>query len=72
MSDVKLSLSEEHAGKSKEEVSKILDGEVDRFSNWMATVGPLIGGPLIPQERTLLKTYLYQKLKGVLDGTSTG
>ncbi|TXH11773.1 MAG: hypothetical protein E6R04_00635 [Spirochaetes bacterium] len=68
MKDVNVILGDWHALKSKEEVSKILDAEIDRFSNFMATIGDWkAAGPLSAPERTLIKTYLVHKLNGKLD-----
>lgn len=71
MKDVTVNLQDTHSQKSKEEISKILDGEIDRFSNFMATLGDWkSAGPLTAPERALIKTYLIQKINGKLDKES--
>ena len=69
MKDLILKLSEELEKASKEEKSKLIDAEIERFSEYMATEVPDIRarGPLMIPEKFLLKTYLIMKLKGVLD-----
>lgn len=48
----------------REEVEKILDREVERFSNFMANLGDWRGsGALSNPEKMLLKTYLIQKYR---------
>lgn len=48
-----------------EEQSKALDAEVERFSDYMATLGDWkAAGPLTPMERMLLKSFLVRKLTG--------
>lgn len=45
-------------------LAKILDEEVNSFNEWMQRE---LNGQLIPLERTILKTYLYQKIVGRVD-----
>lgn len=71
MRDVIVSLNEGHATKSKEEVSTLLDKEIDQFSNFMSTIGDWKSvGPLTAPERALIKTYLVQKITGKFDKES--
>ena len=64
MADVTLKLAEEHASKPKSEQSRVLDDEVERFSQYMSSLGDWKArGHLISQERALIKTYLIFKLK---------
>jgi hypothetical protein len=68
MPDLILKLSDEHLHKSKEEVSKILDEEVERFSTWLTkTTDFRAQGALCKPERALIKTYLLRKLLKELD-----
>lgn len=68
MRDVIAYLDDSHASKPKEEISKILDEEINRFSNFMATIGDWkSAGPLTAPERALIKTYLVHKINGKLD-----
>lgn len=70
MSALTLTLSTEHAGKTKEEISLLLDQEVENFSNYMANIGDWKSvGALSNAERALVKTYLVQKLTGKLEGS---
>lgn len=69
MKDVVVRFTDEHAGKSKEELSTLLDREVEDFSKFMSTIGDWKSvGPLSPPERALIKTYLVQKLTGKIEG----
>lgn len=45
---------------TNEEMSKAMDPEVDAFSEWMRTQNQ---DPLVPSERTMIKTYLAWKLQ---------
>ena len=68
MPNIVLKLADEHANKSKEELSKLFDEEVERFSEYMATIGDWRSvGPLNKMEKTLIKTYLVQKFTGKVD-----
>lgn len=70
--DVILKLADGIASKSKEEQSKVLDEEVERFSQWLSNLpDKMVSGALNDPERALIKTYLVQKLRGALDGTAT-
>lgn len=69
MKDVVVRFTDEHSGKSKEELSVLLDQEVEDFSKFMATIGDWKSvGPLSPPERALIKTYLVQKITGKIEG----
>jgi hypothetical protein len=69
MKDLIVRFSEEHAAKGKEELSLLLDSEIEDFSRFMATIGDWrVAGPLTKMERALVKTYLVQKLTGKIDG----
>jgi hypothetical protein len=62
---LKLEFLPEHKDKPKEELSLLLDGEVDRFSKFMETIGDAkAAGALTPMERALIKTYLVHKSLG--------
>lgn len=64
MADVTLKLSEGLEGKTKDELNKVLDDEVESFSKYMASLGDWKArGHLIASERALIKTYLIFKLK---------
>ena len=68
MQDLALVLAPPHRGKTKEEISAILYQEVEKFSQYMCSLGDWKAvGPLIPQEKVLLKTYLLRKMQGLLD-----
>lgn len=70
MSVLTLALDKEHADKTKEEISLLLDQEIDTFSNFMANIGDWKSvGALSNAERALIKTYLVQKLTGKLEGS---
>lgn len=49
-------------------LAKILDEEMSRFDSWMLQE---LGGSLIPLEKSMLKTYLYHKIVGRVDGLPT-
>lgn len=69
MKDIIVRFSDEHAAKGKEELSALLDVEVEDFSKFMSTIGDWKSvGPLAPSERALIKTYLVQKVTGKIDG----
>jgi hypothetical protein len=69
MAAIKMSTDLEGAEVPKDELMKLIDAEVDRFSNYMATLAdPMARGPLNRPERALVKTYIVQKLRGALDG----
>jgi hypothetical protein len=66
MADMIISLDGNHINKTKEELSVLVDQEVEKFSNYMATLGDWrSAGPLNPMERTLVKTYIITKIKGL-------
>jgi hypothetical protein len=68
MKDVIVRFADEHQGKSKEELSAILDREIEKFSQYMSTIGDWKAvGPLSAPERALIKTYLVQKVTGKID-----
>jgi hypothetical protein len=68
MSDITIQLAPEHQNKSKEELSKLFDEEIERFSQYMSKLGDWrAAGPLADFERTLIKTYLVQKHLGKID-----
>jgi hypothetical protein len=72
MPDVILKLAEEHASKTKEEISRIFDEEVERFSRYMATIGDWRAvGVLNNGERMLIKTFLVQKFSGNVDNRTS-
>lgn len=63
-----LTLCKEHESKTKDEVIKLVEQEVDKFSQFMAGLGEWkSAGPLIPQERILIQSYLIHKLRGHID-----
>lgn len=65
MTALTLQLPSDTAAGTKEEISKLLDTEIDKFSEYMCNIGDWkTAGPLLPQERALIKTYLVQKVKG--------
>jgi hypothetical protein len=69
MKDVIVRFADEHQGKSREELSAILDREIEAFSQFMSTIGDWKSvGPLSPPERALIKTYLVHKVTGKIDG----
>lgn len=71
MADLQLKLADEHATKTKEEISALLDAEVDRFSTFMDNLDDWKAkGALSKPERALIKTYLVQKLTGKIDGAA--
>lgn len=52
------------SGLSKEDISKLMDAEVEVFSKYMETIADLkAAGALHPIEKMLLKTYLIYKYK---------
>lgn len=62
---LELKLTPEHDGKTKEEISALLDEEVERFSVWMENLSDWRAkGALSKPEKALVKTYLVQKLTG--------
>ena len=66
MADFTLSVDATYVSMPKEELSKLIDIEVERFSAYMATIGDWKAvGPLNAMERTLVKTYIGTKLKGL-------
>jgi len=68
MITVTVQVSPEHQSKSKEELSSLLDGELDLFSHFMSSLGDWKSvGPLTGSERALIKTYLVHKITGKLD-----
>lgn len=74
MKAVQVSFSAEDAEKSKEEKSALLDAEIERFNQFMISFPDFRAqGPLLPQERILLKTYLVHKINGNIDrGSADG
>ena len=49
----------------KEEALKVIDAEVEKFSNFMAALeDPRARGALNNPEKALLRTFLVQKLRG--------
>lgn len=63
MSAVKISISVEPATDStgRERIEKVIDPEIDVFSEWFATVS---GSGVMPLERDILRAYLYNKMDG--------
>lgn len=54
---------------AKEEQSKVLDEEVEAYSQWLSALpDSRVSGALNSGERALIKTYLIQKLTGKLGG----
>lgn len=52
---------------SKEEQSKVLDEEVEAYSQWLAALpDSRAAGAMNSAEKALIKTYLIQKLTGKL------
>ena len=67
MTDLELVLAVEHRGKTKDDLSLLLDLEIERFSNWMANLSDWrAAGALSRPEKALLKTYLVNKVTGKL------
>jgi hypothetical protein len=70
---VVVSLSEELSAKPKDEQSKALDEELEAFNQFMIHFPDFRAqGPLLPQERALLKTYLVHTLNGNIDRGDNG
>lgn len=73
MKDVVVGFDPKHDGKDKDHLSKVLDQEIDHFNHFMATFPDFRAqGPLLPQEKFLLKTYLVHKINGKIDGAPEG
>jgi hypothetical protein len=71
MAIVDLKMAPAHSGASKDEILKLLDQEVERFSTFMANLEDFRArGALNNPEKALIKTYLVQKLNGKLDGVA--
>ncbi len=69
MKDIIVRVSEDHSGKTKEELLALFDKEIDDFSEFMSTIGDWKSvGALNPLERVLIKTYLVHKVNGKIDG----
>jgi len=65
MRDVSVTLAAEHTVKTKEDKSALLEKEINTFSDYMEKLdNQWFRGPLIPQERALLKSYLVWKISG--------
>jgi len=63
MKDIELVLDDEHKDKSKEELSKLFDEEIEKFSIYMSTIGDWKSvGPLNQQEKALIKSYIVFKV----------
>lgn len=57
-------LSDEVLGMSKEEQSRVLDEELDKFSAYMGNISDVrASGPLSQKERMIVKTYLIWRIK---------
>lgn len=68
-----LSFPPEYASRPKEEVLKLFDEEVEKFSAFMDNVGDWRSrGALSKSEKALIKTYLVHKYRGHLDGEVNG
>lgn len=68
MAGVLVQFAPEFLGKPRDELEKILDREVQDFSDFMKTIADPVGaGPLMPLERALIKTYLVHKIRGRVD-----
>lgn len=66
--DIKMSWAEGLEDKDKQVQNAALDKEVERFSQWMATLADeRARGALNNPEKALIKTYLVQKLSGKID-----
>jgi predicted acetyltransferase len=62
---LELKLTPEDEGKTKEEISALMDIEVEKFSEWMENLSDWRAkGALSKPEKALVKTYLVQKLQG--------
>lgn len=62
MSLVKFTISEEDKKRTKEELLAEFEAEIDKFSEFMASIKDWrFSGSLIKGERALLKTYLIYK-----------
>jgi hypothetical protein len=71
MADVTIVLDPKINPENKEEVLRVFEEEVERFSKFMdGLTQSSAGGPLLPQERVLLKTYLVHKHRGRIDVAS--
>jgi hypothetical protein len=65
---VETRMAPEHTGASKEEMLKLLDLEVEKFSAFMANLPDWRArGPLNNPEKALLKTYLVHKVAGHIE-----
>lgn len=68
MALVDLRMGPEHTGASKDEILKLLDIEIEKFSRFMDSLDDWRArGALLPQEKAMLKTYLVHKIAGHLD-----
>jgi hypothetical protein len=70
MKELILTLTPDTKDLPDEQILKLLDLEVDCFEKFMTSdkVDWKARGPLLPQERALIKTYIVQKFRGRLDG----
>jgi hypothetical protein len=65
LSDVIITLSNNTNVEDSAAVLPLLDEDIERFSQYMASLpDSRAAGPLINPERALLKTYLVAKLRG--------
>jgi hypothetical protein len=66
--DILVKLDDQHTSKSKEEKLEVINREIERFSQFMSTVGDWKAvGPLNEMEKVIIRTYLIQKLNGRID-----
>lgn len=62
---LELKLTQGDEGKTKEEISVLMDEEVEKFSVWLDNLSDWRAkGALSKPEKALVKTYLVQKLQG--------
>lgn len=65
MRDLIVQLAPGRGGDSQESKNALLDQEVEEFSRYMSALDDWkSAGPLHPQEKALLKSYLVAKLTG--------
>jgi hypothetical protein len=65
MKEVILKIDESLGELSRPQLADLIKKEVDDFSAFMATLADWKSvGPLAPQERLLVESYLWQKLNG--------
>lgn len=69
LADEELEQLEKGGPKYGPQLSKLLDAEILNFDTWMQAT---LGGTTINIERAILKTYLYHKIVGRVEGAPAG